>query len=165
MLASTFLNRFFQVGWRRFASSSLSPLRFSLRKHRRSVSGRAGPRSFSVPARSSSLVPWDSRATGRREMVLGGNIKTSAVAEQRGFITGKPVSYANIDLQTLHYRWWAINTPACPLPGNANALWMSLNYTATLSAYELADRDWSEIFSSSSFSLIYVQSIAKWYER
>lgn len=50
---------------------------------------------------------------------------------ERGFITEKPVSYANIGSRTVHYCWWAINTPAYLLPGSANALWMSLNYTAT----------------------------------
>lgn len=53
-----------------------------------------------VPARSFRGIRGRPREEGRSP----GDIKTSTVAEQRGFITGKPVSYANIDLQTLHYR-------------------------------------------------------------
>lgn len=57
-----------QAGWRRSASSSLSlPLRFSLRKHRRSYRGEL------APGRSSSLVPWDSRARSGGETVPGGH--------------------------------------------------------------------------------------------
>lgn len=62
-----------------------------------------------VPARS---FPGIREREGFKGGRRGRRHKDEHRGRERGFITGKPVSYANIVLQTLHYRWWAINTPA-----------------------------------------------------
>lgn len=88
-----------QVEWRRFGSSSLSLLDFHCGNVVALVPSSRAELSpgHSVPARSSSIVPArDSRSPDRKGP---GRHKD----ERRGFINGKPVSYANIDLQTLHY--------------------------------------------------------------
>lgn len=113
MLASNSLNRLFRAANvpSRMALPRIvlviPPFWFSSRKRHRSHRGELAPRRVLfhlVPARS---VPGIRAREGS-----GGRHKDEHRGRERGFITGKPVSYANIVLQTLHYRWWAINTPA-----------------------------------------------------
>jgi len=154
MLASNFFNRLFRVA---NAPSRMAPPRIVLvipplifiAETSPLASGRAGSLCFTSfqLARCLGFV-W------RKVPRDGEGYKDEHHGRECGFITGKPVSYANIVLQTVHYRWWAINTPAwspCSVVlMHSECLSITWRCDVARKAEQSADWDWK---SKSAFFL------------